>query len=83
MARRPPAFALNPNGLHILNIAHGIYPHRRLSQRELTRLVASLNERAESFVGNGRRYQGGLEKFEPREMEDLLISPGPPTDASA
>jgi hypothetical protein len=75
MARRPPAFALNPNGLHILNIAHGIFPIAPVTGRELARLVAILNDRAKTFVGNGRRYQGGLEKFEPREMEDLLIPP--------
>jgi SAM-dependent methyltransferase len=81
MARRPPAFALNPNGLHILNIAHGIFPHAPVTGRELARLVTMLNDRATTFVGNGRRYQGGLEKFEPREMENLLIPPLAGTNA--
>jgi SAM-dependent methyltransferase len=75
MARRPPAFALNPDGALILNIAHGVYPRRRLSADKVRALVSALNEAAHTFVGNGRLYQGGLEKFEPREMEDLLIPP--------
>lgn len=73
MARRPPTFALNPHGLLILNIAHGLYPRRSLPGHLLGRLVAVLNERADGFRGGGRCYQGGLEKFEPGEMEDLRV----------
>jgi len=73
MARRPPAFALNPNGRLILNIAHGLYPRHRMSRSELLSVVRSLNTMAPEFAGRGRRYHGGLEKFEPREMEDLTI----------
>jgi len=73
MARRPPAFAINPDGALILNIAHGLYPRRRLSPVQLHRLVDRLNAAATAFAGNGRRYQGGLEKFEPREMEELVL----------
>jgi hypothetical protein len=73
MARRPPAFALNPQGLLILNIAHGIHPRQDLPRPRLEALAASLNQSACHFAGNGRRYQGGLEKFEPREMEDLRL----------
>jgi hypothetical protein len=75
MARRAPAFALNPDGVLILNIAHGVYPRQHLSAAKTQSLVRALNEAAHTFVGNGRLYQGGLEKFEPREMEDLLIPP--------
>ena len=75
MARRPPRFALNPDGVLILNIAHGLFPRCAMSRSELAAFVDTLNAAAQSFVGNGRRYQGGLEKFEPREMEDLLIPP--------
>jgi hypothetical protein len=46
-----------------------------LSRKQVTALVDMLNRCAGTFVGNGRRYQGGLEKFEPREMEDLLVPP--------
>lgn len=71
MARRPPAFALNPDGAVILNIAHGIFPREPMTASQLAALVKALNRAAPTFVGNGRRYQGGLEKFEPREMEEL------------
>jgi len=73
MARQPPVFALNPDGLAILNIAHGLYPKRTMDPAELSDLVQHLNLHRESFRGLGRTYQGGLEKFEPREMEALPI----------
>jgi len=37
-------------------------------------MVDVLNASAPGFSGGGRRYQGGLEKFEPKEMEGLLAS---------
>ena len=74
MARQAPMFALNPDSLALINIAHGVYPVQPMSLRALRQFVARLNEARSSFVGSGRTYQGGLEKFEPREMEDLLIS---------
>jgi hypothetical protein len=73
MARQPPRFARNPDGLLHLNIAHGLYPRQPMSDREIDRLVAALNASRDGFVGRGRTYQGGLEKFEPREMEALLV----------
>lgn len=73
MARRPPVFALNPDGLAVVNIAHGLYPHRELTEEELGALVLHLNGLRESFRGRGRTYHGGLEKFEPGEMEALII----------
>jgi hypothetical protein len=73
MARRPPRFALNPDGLAILNVIHGIYPRSAMSATDLKTLVNELNANATTFVGKGRTYHGGLEKFEPREMEALLV----------
>lgn len=73
MARRPPTFALNPDGLTILNIAHGLYP-KLDTPGSLPELVAILNGHGEAFSGLGRTYQGGLEKFEPREMEALPLN---------
>lgn len=71
MARRAPKFALNPDGLVILNIAHGVWPTDASADPAV--LVARLNDASESFVGAGRTYHGGLEKFEPREMEALVL----------
>jgi hypothetical protein len=73
MARQAPAFAYNPDGLVLLNIAHGLYPHRPLSAAQLVSLVQELNAARHTFSGHGRTYQGGLEKFEPREMEELAV----------
>ncbi|MDQ3691513.1 MAG: methyltransferase [Chloroflexota bacterium] len=73
MTRGTPAFAINPDGLVVINIAHGIYPSRPMSPDRLAALVDYLNGAAASYRGGGRTYQGGLEKFEPGEMEALLI----------
>ncbi len=73
MARRPPAFALNPDGALLLNIAHGLFPRFLMTTEQMRLLVNSLNGAAPSFAGSGRTYKGGLEKFEPREMENLMV----------
>ena len=73
MARQAPAFALNPDGLLMLNVIHGLYPIVPLGGEQLSELVAMLNDLRETYRGSGRTYQGGLEKFEPREMERLTI----------
>lgn len=73
MARRPPVFALNPEGLALLNIGHGLYPIRPLDPDALERLCRALNDQRDSYRGLGRTYQGGLEKFEPKEMEALPL----------
>jgi adenine-specific DNA-methyltransferase len=73
MARQAPFFALNPDGLALINIGHGVYPKAELSSSNLATVVRVLNEARTSFRGEGRTYHGGLEKFEPREMESLLV----------
>lgn len=75
MARQPPAFALNPDGLATLNVLHGLFPKGPLDDEQLAGLVCYLNSNRETFRGSGRTYQGGLEKFEPKEMEALLVPP--------
>jgi len=71
MARRPPAFVLNKAEARHLNIAHGLYPREPTSDILLRRLVEYL--RSNTSLSDGRTYAGGLTKFEPREMERLLV----------
>lgn len=75
MARQPPAFALNPDGLRIVNVVHGLFPKVTLSEAQAKGLVNYLNSQRPHFAGRGRVYHGGLEKFEPSEMEDLPVPP--------
>lgn len=71
MARRPPAFVRNQAAARHINIAHGLYPREALSDAALTALARYLSLRIS--VADGRTYAGGLTKFEPREMERLLV----------
>ncbi len=74
MARRPPAFVRNLTRARHINIAHGLYPRERLSSATLDALARYLG--SATRLADGRTYAGGLTKFEPREMERLLV-PGP------
>jgi hypothetical protein len=71
MARRPPAFVRNLAGVRHINIAHGIYPREPLAEGVLQALTSYLAK--STHVSEGRTYAGGLTKFEPREMERLLV----------
>lgn len=71
MARRPPAFVRNRAQARHINIAHGLYPREAWSESLLSRLAEYLNQA--TTVNDGRTYAGGLTKFEPREMERLLV----------
>ena len=71
MARRIPAFVRNLAQVRHLNIAHGIYPREPLSEAVLRGLARHLS--ANTCLSQGRTYAGGLVKFEPREMERLLV----------
>ena len=73
MARRPPTFVRNVVAARNLNTVHGIYPIEPLSGEALCRLTKSLRERA-SLAG-GRTYAGGLTKFEPSEMAQIMVPP--------
>jgi hypothetical protein len=74
MARRPPAFVLNLARARHINVAHGLYPRERLSRASLGALARYLG--SATRLADGRTYAGGLTKFEPKEMERLLV-PGP------
>lgn len=71
MARRTPAFVVNRADARHINIAHGIYPREAMSRHAIAVLAQHLN----SFVSktDGRTYAGGLTKFEPKEVERILI----------
>ena len=71
MARRPPAFVRNLVGARHINIAHGLYPRDPLPGAVLDRLATYLSHA--TTVLDGRTYAGGLTKFEPGEMERLLV----------
>lgn len=71
MARRPPAFVRNRAAARHINIAHGLYPREPMSERVLRRLADYLSHG--TSLSQGRVYAGGLTKFEPKEMERLLV----------
>lgn len=72
MGRGRPAFALNPELMPTVNVVHGLYPKVQLDEVQLCGLVNFLNS-TELQGSSGRVYQGGLRKFEPKEMERLLV----------
>lgn len=74
MARKPPAFVRNAAAARHLNIAHGIYPRETMEEGILRKLAQHLATM--TTTSQGRTYAGGLTKFEPREMERILV-PGP------
>jgi SAM-dependent methyltransferase len=71
MARRPPGFVRNASNARHINIAHGIYPREPMGDAALTKLAEYLA--THTSVADGRTYAGGLTKFEPGEMERLLV----------
>ena len=71
MARRPPVFIRNIAGARLLNIAHGLYPRVPMSDVDLDNACLALNRA--SSLNYGRVYAGGLTKFEPSAVEDMLI----------
>jgi adenine-specific DNA-methyltransferase len=71
MARRPPAFVRNLALARHINIAHGLYPRVSFDDSVLSALVRYLSSATQ--LTDGRTYAGGLTKFEPREMERILV----------
>lgn len=71
MARRAPAFVLNKADARHINIAHGLYPRDSMTEKARLTLVSFLQTNISQH--SGRTYAGGLTKFEPREMERLIV----------
>lgn len=71
MARRPPTFVRNDAEARHINIAHGLYPRQELSATVLDNLGEYL--RTAVSLHQGRTYAGGLTKFEPKEMERIVV----------
>jgi methylase of polypeptide subunit release factors len=71
MARKAPAIVRNMADARHINIAHGLYPREPMGNNALDRLAKALQDSI--TVGEGRTYAGGLTKFEPREMERLMV----------
>jgi adenine-specific DNA-methyltransferase len=71
MARRAPAFVRNLVKARHINIAHGLYPREPLSDAVLTAVLTYL--RRHINTAGGRTYAGGLVKFEPKELERILL----------
>jgi hypothetical protein len=71
MARRAPAFVRNLVRARHLNIAHGLYPRQSIEERDLLAIVAYL--RRHVGTTGGRTYAGGLVKYEPKELERILM----------
>lgn len=71
MARRPPVFVRNLADVRHINIAHGLYPRESLGENMLCALANFLSKSVS--ITQGRTYAGGLTKFEPREMERLMV----------
>ncbi len=61
---------MRPSARHI-NIAHGLYPREPLSEAAIAAILAYL--RGHTSTAGGRIYAGGLVKFEPKELERLLL----------
>lgn len=71
MARKAPTFVRNLAGVRHINIAHGLYPRVAMTEADLDAYAAYL--RANVRKSEGRTYAGGLTKFEPKEIERILV----------
>lgn len=72
MARGNPSFALNQVRACTLNTVHGLFLKDKVTVADLSAVLAWLNA-SSSPVGVGKTYAGGLIKFEPRDMEGILV----------
>lgn len=71
MGRRPPVFVRNLAGVAHVNIAHGLYPRAEMDTSVLDRVAEWLADNP--VETGGKTYGGGLRKFEPRQIERILV----------
>lgn len=71
MARKAPTFVRNIAGARHINIAHGLYPRVPMTNAQLDAYAKFLRENV--CKSEGRTYAGGLTKFEPKEIERILV----------
>lgn len=71
MARKAPTFVRNLAAVHHINIAHGLYPRNHMTDADLDAYAAYLRDNV--CKSEGRTYAGGLTKFEPKEVERILV----------
>jgi methylase of polypeptide subunit release factors len=76
MARRKPVFVRNAVGARLLNISHGVRPRTPMSTEEIDGYLDQMNAAAQG--ADGRTYAGGLMKFEPSDIADMLLVDQPP-----
>ena len=72
MARQPPSFALNPDRCQILNVLLGIHFREEVAPELQIALVEWLGAHRDELRGY-RTYHGGLQKWEPRDLEAILV----------
>jgi len=72
MARQPPSFALNPDRCQILNVLHGLHFHGEVDPAVQAALVQWLQAHRHDLQGH-RTYHGGLQKWEPRDLEAIPV----------
>ncbi len=73
MARKPPAFAYNPEAFGILNIAICLTPRIPMTPEQIRAAVTALNAAAADYETYATTYFGNLKKFEPKVLAALPL----------
>lgn len=71
MRRGTPRFCHNAIAAQNLNIAHGLYPLVKITEKQLLALIHFLN--SADLTRFGRKYARGLIKFEPRDVMTIPV----------
>lgn len=81
MGRGKPSLVLNPDRLPFLNIAHGFHPRKPDEAIDFRSYLALIGKSIS--YSRGRTYAGGLKKFEPKDLEEILLFPAETASAAA